>query len=147
VTWKPPFRFVYTGATISNYMGSGINLVHNSNLLSGIFTDGWIQGAGGSGSTNLSIGNGGTASYSSDYEHFLHLTPASEQFAFNLLSVTPAFGAATGKAMNSFRANGGGNFSFQAVGVPEPAAWALMIAGFAGVGGVLRRQRRVALAA
>ena len=32
-------------------------------------------------------------------------------------------------------------------GVPEPAAWAMMLAGFAGIGGVLRMRRRAAVAA
>ncbi len=41
---------------------------------------------------------------------------------------------------------GGGNTRFiesgSAVAVPEPAAWALMLAGFAGLGGTLRARRR-----
>jgi hypothetical protein len=140
------FSFVYTGATIANYLGSGINLTHNSNLLSGVFTDAWIQGAGGSGSTNLTIGNGGSASFSSAYEPFHSLVANSEEFAFNLLAVSPNFNANPGKALKSFRANGGGNFSFQAV--PEPATWGLMIVGFGGVGTLIRsNRRRVALAA
>jgi len=134
------FSFIYTGATINNYLGSGINLVHNSNLLSGVFTDAWIQGAGGSGSTNLAIGNGGSASYNSDYEQFANLANNSEEFAFNLLSVTPNFGAKPGAAMTHFVSNGGGNFSFQ--GVPEPATWGLMIMGFGGVGALVRNNRR-----
>jgi len=35
----------------------------------------------------------------------------------------------------------------QVPGVPEPATWAMLIMGFGGVGSVMRRQRRVALAA
>src|SRR5215471_516688 len=138
------FHFTYTGATINNYLGSGINLIHNSNLLSGVFTDAWIQGGGGSGSTNLAIGNGGSATYSSDYELFLLKNPNSEEFAFNLLSVTPNFGGTSGvTSLNSFTANGGGNFSFGVA--PEPAAWGLMIIGFAGVGAVVRNRRRPAI--
>jgi hypothetical protein len=134
------FSFIYTGATINNFHGSGINLTHNSNLLSGVFTDAWIQGAGGSGSTNLATLNGGVAAYTSAYRSFAHVAPGSEEFAFNLLSVSPAFGAKPGKAMKSFRANGGGNFS--AAAVPEPATWGLMIVGFGGIGAVIRNNRR-----
>ena len=140
------FSFVYTGATINNFGGSGINLIHNSNLLSGVFTDAWIQGAGGSGSFNLAGVNGGVASYASDYRSFANVAPGSEEFAFNLLGASPHFGAKPGKAMKSFRANGGGNFSAEAV--PEPAAWGLMIVGFGGIGVAIRNnRRRLALAA
>jgi hypothetical protein len=144
------FSFTYTGATINNYKGSGIKLLHNSNLLSGVFTDAWIQGAGGSGSANLAIGNGGSATYASAYEPFPGLRLHTEEFAFNLLAVVDDFGTkkkplpgfhdTTGDALDSFRANGGGNFSFQTV--PEPATWGLMILGFGGVGLTLRNRRR-----
>ena len=138
------FSFVYTGATIANYLGSGINLVHNSNLLSGVFTDAWIQGAGGSGSTNLANMNGGTVTYASAYKSFANVLPGSEEFALNLLNVSPAFGANTNKALKNFTANGGGNFS--AIAVPEPATWGLMIVGFGGVGAMVRNRRRHAIA-
>ncbi|MBS0332770.1 MAG: FxDxF family PEP-CTERM protein, partial [Proteobacteria bacterium] len=39
------------------------------------------------------------------------------------------------------------NFAPVAGGVPEPAAWALMVFGVGGLGGLLRRQRRGAFAA
>ena len=38
----------------------------------------------------------------------------------------------------------GGNISFAKVAVPEPASWALMIAGFGGLGAALRSKRRLA---
>jgi hypothetical protein len=138
------FSFVYTGATVNNYHGSGINLIHNSNLLSGVFTDAWIQGAGGSGSANVAFQNGGNATFHSDYRTFTNVDPTTEEFALNLLAVTPNFGANANKALKTFRANGGGNFS--AVGVPEPATWGLMIMGFGGMGLMLRNNRRLALA-
>ena len=133
------FSFIYTGATQLNFHGSGIDLIHNSNLLSGVFTDAWIQGQGGSGSANLAHENGGSMHYTSDYEKFAHLSAGTEEFALNLLSATPNFGANAGKAMKTFRANGGGNFSFDAA--PEPATWGLMIVGFGGVGAMVRRRR------
>ena len=99
--------------------------------------------AGGTGSTNVTIGNGGSATYSSDVANLAGLTPGSEEFAFNLLNVSPHFGATTGQALNSFTANGGGNFG--ALGVPEPATWGLMIVGFGGLGLMLRNNRRRAI--
>jgi len=136
------FHFVYTGPTQTI---DGFNLVSGvTHLLDGVFTDAWIQGAGGTGSTNVTIGNGGSASYSSDIVNFAGVTPGSEEFAFNLLNVSPHFGASANKALNSFTSNGGGNFS--AAGVPEPATWGLMIVGFGGLGLVLRNNRRRAIA-
>lgn len=136
------FSFVYTGPTQT----IGIfNLVQNvTHLLDGVFTNAWIQGAGGSGSTNVTIGNGGTASYSSDVASFAGVVPGTEEFAFNLLNVSPAFGAQANKALNTFTANGGGNF--HADGVPEPATWGLMIMGFGGIGAMIRNRRRAAIA-
>jgi len=136
------FSFVYSGATTANFNNSGIGLTHGEVLLSGVFTDAWIQGAGGSGSANLAHINGGTATFSSALLDFSHVSPGTEEFAFNLLSATPHFAHNPGAAMTSFRANGGGNFSAQ---VPEPATWGLMIVGFGGLG-VMARRRRSAVA-
>jgi len=133
------FSFIYTGA---DHTYGSITVHTGDNLLSGTFNDAWIQGNGGTGSTNLSVGNGGVfTSLTSDFEDFNHLIPGSEEFALNLLGVTPAFSANAGKALKTFRANGGGNFSFEA-GVPEPATWAMMLVGFGGMGAVLRNRRR-----
>lgn len=140
------FSFIYTGATIANYNGSGVTLVHNSNLLSGVFTDAWIQGAGGSGSINLAPINGGSLTYTSDYDTNPQ-DPGTQEFAWNILQVNPPFNANAGKALAGFRANGGGNFSASSTSVPEPAAWGLMILGFGGIGAVVRNRRRTALTA
>jgi hypothetical protein len=61
-------------------------------------------------------------------------------------------GAVTGQSPFTPAATGGGCDPNAAActggpGVPEPTAWALMILGFGGVGAVLRRRRRSALAA
>ncbi len=143
------FSFIFNGAT---GVYNGFNLTNGENLLSGTFTDAWIQGAGGSGSANLTIGNGGSATFTSSV---LNLANASDmEFALTLLSVTPHFGnpscpkdtdgPCSGSSLNTFRANGNGNFS--AAGIPEPATWGLMIVGFGGMGLVLRNRRRPALA-
>jgi hypothetical protein len=47
---------------------------------------------------------------------------------------------ATGKLANA--ASYGGTVNLTAVGVPEPAAWSLMIMGFGAAGAVLRRRNR-----
>jgi len=133
------FSFTYTGPT--QLFGSTL-VTTGSNLLSGTFSNAWIQGAGGSGSTNLSVSNGGFfTTLTSDYEDFSTRIPGSEEFAFNLLGATPQFGAEAGAALRSFTANGGGNFSFDSL-VPEPATWAMMIMGFGGIGTLLRRRRQ-----
>jgi hypothetical protein len=135
------FSFIYSGPTQT--IGS-VTLTHGvTNLLSGVFTNAWIQGAGGSGSANRSAPVG-SLTYTSDLEPFTGLVPNSEEFAFNLLSVSPGFGAAVGKALNTATASGGGNFSFVSVRVPEPASWTLMIVGFGLAGAGLRARRRFA---
>ena len=138
------FSFIYTGVSIANFNGSGITLAHNSNLLSGIFTNAWIQGAGGSGSFNLTQTNGGSLLFTSDYD-LQTQDPGTQEFALNLLSATPTVFANAGKALRTFRANGGGNFSADS-GIPEPATWGLMIVGFGGIGAVMRNRRRLAIA-
>jgi len=148
------FSFVYSGATTANFNGSGITLTHGQNLLSGVFTDAWIQGAGGSGSFNLAAINGGSLTMNSSLENFTHAIAGSEEFAMNLLAASPAFGANgcplgggnCTKAEKNFRANGGGNFSFSS-SAPEPGTWALMIVGFGGMGAMVRRRRTAAAAA
>jgi hypothetical protein len=143
------FSFIYWDSSFakgSTQTYGGLTLTNGvSNLLSGTFTDARISGQSGSGAMNLSMGGGGSASYTSDFELFLGKATGSEEFAFNLLSATPHFGATAGQSLNSFKANGGGNFSFQTV--PEPATWGLMIVGFAGVGGMVRNRRRALVTA
>jgi hypothetical protein len=142
------FNFTYydsTKALGSTQSIGGFTLVNGvTNLLSGVFSGGWIQGSGGSGSTNETTMNGGSATFTSAILGPGHFSPGSEEFALNLLGVSPAFFASHGQSLRSFTANGGGNFS--AVGVPEPAAWGLMILGFAGAGAMLRRRRALAAA-
>jgi hypothetical protein len=142
------FHFTYydsSHAVGSTQTFDGHTLINGvTNLLSGVFTNAWIQGAGGSGSTNVTIANGGHLTLASDLLSFNHLDTTTEEFSLNLLDVSPHFGASAGQALNSFTANGGGNFS--ADFVPEPATWGLMILGFGGMGAVLRSRRRRAFA-
>ena len=39
-----------------------------------------------------------------------------------------------------------GNLTFQLIPVPEPATWAMMLVGFAGIGFAMRRRRQPVLA-
>ncbi|MDB5423435.1 MAG: hypothetical protein JWQ29_851 [Phenylobacterium sp.] len=133
------FSFIYNGP--SQFYGT-IFVANGSNLLSGTVTESWIQGAGGTGSNNVTIGNGGSLTYTSDFETFANSIPGKNEFAFNLLGGNIV--ADPGAALRSFGANGGGNFSFQTV--PEPGTWALMIMGFGGVGVLLRNRRRQGVA-
>jgi hypothetical protein len=132
------FSFIYSGPTETV---GGVTLTQNvTNLLSGVFTGARLQGADGSGSANRSAPVG-SLTYTSDIEDLSHVAAGSEEFAFNLLSATPAFHAAVGQALNTFTASGGGNFSF--VAIPEARAWMLMILGFSLAGAGLRARRRI----
>ncbi|THD56883.1 MAG: hypothetical protein E8A12_14095, partial [Phenylobacterium sp.] len=51
------FNYTFSGTSDATF--GGTTLTPGENLLSGTFSNAWIQGNGGSGSTNLSIGNGG----------------------------------------------------------------------------------------
>ena len=101
-------------------------------------------GNGGTGSTNLSLGNGGVLTYTSGVAGVTPPAGSTAEFAYTLLNVTPNFGATSGDALNSFTAKGDGEFDFTGGGVPEPATWALMIMGFGGAGVLLRRRRQAA---
>jgi hypothetical protein len=154
ITYYDPTKGVGTVQNIG-----GFNLTNGvTNLLSGVFNLATITGAGGnpalgalnpggSGSANFtSTGSPSFLNFTSDLENFSNEVSGSEGFAFNLLTALPQFTAGAGSSLSSFTANGGGNFSFDTAGVPEPATWGLMIVGFGGMGMVLRARRRPALA-
>ena len=82
---------------------------------------------------------------------WLAFAPGAAMFltvlAFNLLGASTGFNAGAGQALDSFNANGGGNFDAITGVVPEPGTWALMILGFGGAGAMLRRRRTTAATA
>jgi hypothetical protein len=133
------FQFVYAGPTTTI---DGFNLVSNTSVLfSGTFTNAWIQGHGGVGGIDVTLSNGGMATFASNYADLSLFDPLTDEFAFNLGSVSPNLGRFNStSALNSFRASADGKF--QAAAVPEPSGWALMILGFGAAGAILRQRRR-----
>jgi hypothetical protein len=152
------FQFVYNGAnqTLDGHVLVGGVTV----LMSGTFSDAWIQGAGGVGGVDVSIGNGGSANFVSNIYDLSNTVPGSDEFTLHLGNVLPNFGASdpsTGctalvcshvgtTALNSFTGHAGGDFQFIQASVPEPSTWGLMIVGFGGAGVLLRSRRRTSAA-
>lgn len=134
------FSYKYTGIPTLTF--GGFTVATGANLLSGTFTGAWLQGAGSSGSANVTIGNSGLVNFTSDYAVLPAGTGHNEAFAFNLIA-SPGFGAVPALSPTSslvnFVAHGDGVFS-----IPEPGTWALMIMGFGGVGALVRNRRRQA---
>ena len=58
-----------------------------------------------------------------------------------------ANGLITSGTLNATGGDHMGRVDFDVAGVPEPAAWALMLMGFGGIGAMVRRRRSLALAA
>lgn len=112
-----------------------------TNLLSASYSLATISGVAG-GSTALFESDvvNGTLSFTTDPMFTgSWLTPALG-FKINITGITPALSALTGSALSSF--DPGSTGTFYAGSVPEPASWALMVAGFGLAGGAMRRQRR-----
>jgi hypothetical protein len=120
-----------------------------TDLLHGVFSNSWIQGATDSGSVNGSTSiSGGSVDYTSDVIAGLDSAGSPRTFALTLLDVTPGFSASPGQALDSFNAAATGNFGIGGMGgVPEPATWGLMLVGFGGAGAMIRRRRAVAAVA
>lgn len=144
-TFDGEFAINYTGATTT--IGS-ITIHNGDDLLSGIFLDGVFNGYGSAGSLLDSILGGGLVSYSSD---LLTFDSGSDQgLTIGFSSGTPSFLVHNGQ-LNDFSAVTQGEFSADTTlmgggGVPEPAAWALMLLGFGGIGIAARRRARASAA-
>lgn len=121
-----------------------------SNLLTATFASSQITGQikGASGGANGSTSGGDIVTFTSD---FLNFTPTIQRdFSLALSSVFAKFGehAGANKALTTFRANMSGQFGSDPAPVingltlvPEPATWAMMIAGFSLVGVAARRRK------
>jgi MYXO-CTERM domain-containing protein len=79
---------------------------------------------------------GGVASFTSD---FLNFTEPGNSYALSLASINPGLSVGAGGFLSSFTADVGGQFTGNAVAVPEPASFFLL--GLAGL--PLLRRRRV----
>jgi hypothetical protein len=117
-----------------------------ANLLSGVFTQSAIAGAGAgtSGSFSASTTGGSTITYTSDFLNFLPTN--NRDFSLGLTSITQALANSNGKALRTFKATSTGSFSTDPApvpinAVPEAATWAMFIGGFGLMGAALRRRR------
>lgn len=132
-----------------------VMLAAGTNLLSGVYTNGFLSGAvtGTAGNLQASTGAGSVISFTSE---LLMFAPQSEyDFSIGLTAASPAFGPAGGSLAN-FDASAGGLFSAEPVptigidpdvsAVPEPASWAMLVIGFGVVGFSARRRRNVVVA-
>ncbi len=127
-----------------------------SNLLSATFNNTGIAGQRNSTSAGVTAATafGATITYTSDFIDFSSTT--DRDFSLSLTSVqsplnaTPT-GGTPNRALRTFRGLSTGSFSSDpapiVTAVPEPASWALMIAGFGMVGLATRRRRRRIVAA
>ena len=131
----------------------GINYAAGSNLLSGTFNDLSISGQTNASAAayNGSTGGGSTILFTSDFVSF---APGSDfDMSISLTSLAPLLFAKPGSALRSFEAYSTGSFSSDPApiviggGVPEPSAWAMLIAGFGLVGFAARRRRDTSVSA
>lgn len=139
------FSFISTTAITVG----GKTYAAGSNLLTGIFGGAAIAGQrnGLTGSfTGSSVGSD-TLVYSSDFLNFDGVNNSS--FAMSLSSLNAPLNAAPiasnpTRALRTFRASVAGQFSTDPAPapVPEPATWAMMLAGFGMIGFGLRRRRK-----
>ncbi len=119
-----------------------------SNLLSGTFTAADLSGQqnGSAGGINDSTLSGSSVVYTSDFLDFTNV--ATRDFALSLTSINPVLVQANASSsLRTFRASAGGTFASDPApiinGVPEPAIWGMMIAGFGIVGFQSRRRRAI----
>src|SRR5437899_133978 len=107
--------------------------------------------AGATISTNFTTDQSNNIDFSSAAfnGHALNLTPNGQVEFGSLVGVPVTSGTQTLVVNGSSGGNGSfsGTLSFERIVVPEPAAWAMMIVGFGGIGAGIRRKRRTAMGA
>ncbi|MHB8529924.1 MAG: PEPxxWA-CTERM sorting domain-containing protein [Caulobacteraceae bacterium] len=140
------FSFVYSG--LAPLTVGGHTYTTGTDLLSGDFSGAEIVGSGSVGVAKDSILSGGNVTFTTGIDAsqlaFSNAAGSDKGFSLELTSATPLF-ARSGKVMRTFSANSTGGFSALLTaggggGVPEPATWAMLIAGFAMVGYAVRRR-------
>ena len=133
------FEFAYAGTTPLVYNGK--TYTTGADLLSGTFSSANINGQ-----VNASSGNVDDATSSGDklslVSDVLSLAPGDRSYSLSLTSISPKWNAGSGMSPGSFEALGTGSFeaNLNPGPVPEPATWAMVIMGLAGMGGILRRR-------
>lgn len=150
-----PVDFSYTGTstqsaflagpTYQQLIDSGTLTFTNAlgNILTVTFTNALLGGRDGGvflwGGDDTSIG--ASVSYTSDFDSpELSTFDGSDNFMLALTLNPSSSNLALGSngQLASFQASATGTFR---TAVPEPGAWAMMILGFGGVGGLMRRRR------
>jgi hypothetical protein len=146
------FSFLSTSAiTVSGPGLIATTYAAGSNLLSGIFNSATLVGStnGTAGSTFATGALGMNLTFTSD---FLTFAPGSSlDRSTAVTAINPATLVGANGALRGFKAVTGGQFSADPApkalaAVPEPAVWAMLLAGF-GFVGVSMRRRTVSVAA
>lgn len=141
------FTYTYAGPTTT--MG-GVTLTTGETLLSGTFANAVFNATVGSSAGGLTDDSiTGAVAYTSGISGaVLPLTKGTQAFALDFLDISPVAALQNGFVQH-FTAVGQGQFSTGLSGgggggVPEPATWAMMLTGVAGIGFCLRRRERLA---
>jgi hypothetical protein len=145
------FSYFYSGPTTT--MG-GVTLTTGELLLQGTFTNAaFVARAGASGGGLADDSILGTVTYTSALpSSVLPLASSGQSFSFGFIDISPVAALQNG-FLRHFTAVGDGKFSSDVTGggggggVPEPATWALMLTGVAGIGFCLRRRTRTVASA
>jgi hypothetical protein len=140
-TFDGAFSLTYAGSAFS---AGGYTVTPGEVLLSGTFTDAVFTGFGSSGSLLDSISGGGDVEFNDN--NFLMFSSVGDRGMTIGLSAIDPVANVTGGMLRGFSAVAQGAFTANhsdvpPPGVPEPAAWSLMILGFGAMGATLRRRR------
>jgi hypothetical protein len=144
------FNYFYNGPTTAN---GGVTLTHGELLLGGTFTGAAFSGVAGSSGGGLQDDSlTGTVTFTSGLSATdLPLASDGQSFSLDFIDISPIL-AVQGGDLRHFLTVASGTFSSNLTtgggggGIPEPAAWALMLIGLGGVGAVARRRDRRATA-
>lgn len=131
--------------SLSAFSRDGVNYAAGTNLLSATFTNGSIFG-GVTGSIDGDTLSGAVVNFSSDVIDTSQFFMDTFTLSLNAVHRTGGSGLThtVGQSLKNFTSTTTGQF---AAAVPEPATWAMMIAGFFGTGVMVRSRRRVAVTA
>lgn len=137
-----------TAITVTSPYFSTHTYAPGANLLTVVF-DGSLYGTRNGSTANLggSTLGGNNLLFTSDFLDFSNVVNADLAAAFTALNSGLKVGS--NGSLASFRATGGGQFSADPVPniigmIPEPASWAMMIAGFGMLGVAARRHAKAA---